>query len=206
MKMIGILNIGINNIGSIKNAIETLGYDTKVLISNNDILNCDSIILPGVGSFNHGMSLLKEKEFISPLQQFIEAKKPILGICLGMQLLFDVGFEGGKMPGLGFVQGKVDKIVNNNDLKLPHIGWNEVSKHSEHFIWRDIKDNKDFYFVHSYRVNCKNHFVLGETIYGEVFPSIIAKNSIIGMQFHPEKSQKNGLKFLQNFLSWDGKC
>ena len=206
MKNIGVVNIGINNIGSITNAIETLGYDVKVIIDEKDFDECDSIVLPGVGSFHYGMSILEDKNFIFHLKKFIKFQKPLLGICLGMHLLFEKGFEGGERLGLGFIEGTVDKFKIEKNLKLPHIGWNEVNKCLNHPVWTNIKDHKDFYFVHSYKVSCSKSYIIGKTNYGENFPSIISKNSIIGMQFHPEKSQNNGLKILQNFLSWDGKC
>lgn len=206
MKNIGIVNIGINNIGSIKNAIETLGFDPKVIVKHSDFKECDTIILPGVGSFQYGMDILEKKNFVLPLKSFVDQKKPILGICLGMQLLFEKGFEGGERLGLGFIEGLVRKFDIKKSFKLPHIGWNEVDKCNDHTIWKNIKDHQDFYFVHSYRVETNETFVLGKTDYGGTFPSIISKGSIVGMQFHPEKSQKNGLKILQNFLSWDGQC
>ncbi len=197
--MIVVIDYGMGNIGSIKNALEFLGADVLVSDKYRDISNASHIILPGVGSFGDGMANLRGRGLIEILEkEVIEKGKPFLGICLGMQLLAEEGEEGGLNKGLGWVQGRVRKI--NTNLRLPHIGWNDVVLEKEHTLFNDIS-SRVFYFVHSYSFGFKNsEDVIASCQYGEIFPVVLAKDNIMGVQFHPEKSQKSGLKLLKNFL------
>lgn len=206
MSLIGIIDVGIGNIGSLKNAIYELGFDTCLVDSSDMLVKCDSLILPGVGSFSHGMRALKAANLIESITTHVRKKKPLLGICLGMQFLFDQGNEGGDQDGLGFIPGFVERFKENPSLCIPHVGWNEVIQVKNHKLFQGVKAEIDFYFVHSYHIRCNSTYVLGKTDYGESFPSVVSNNNVIGMQFHPEKSQKNGLRILENFCLWDGKC
>jgi len=206
VSLIGIVDVGIGNIGSLKSAVYELGFEV-CLVSNPDSLNnCDSIILPGVGSFSHGMSAIKKANLLKAINIHVDNEKPLLGICLGMQLLFTSGNEGGMIEGLGLMPGTVKRFKEDSFFRLPHIGWNEVDQLQQHPVFNLVNTGVDFYFVHSYRVECNYEYVIGSTEYGDLFPSIVSSGSMVGMQFHPEKSQKNGLQMLENFCLWDGKC
>lgn len=189
--------------GNVDSVIKAIKYFGKSVILSNDprdIINAGKLILPGQGSFDFGMEQLKNLNLIDLIQKCVEIDRtPILGICLGMQLLADVGYENKKTNGLGFIQGEVKKLETK--LKLPHIGWNEVHFTQNSILFKELENNKDFYFVHSYYFNCLNQEnILAVSDYNFKFPSIIAKKNIYGFQFHPEKSLKNGLKLLNNFL------
>jgi glutamine amidotransferase len=206
MSLIGILDVGIGNVGSLNSAVYELGFDA-CLIDNPDLVsNCDSIILPGVGAFSYGINAIKDAGLLESINAHADKKKPLLGICLGMQLLFSHGYEGGKTKGLNLVHGTVKQFKGGPSLNLPHVGWNEVTQLQSHPIFQGVKTEVDFYFVHSYRVECDPEYIIGSTEYGESFPSVVSSGNVIGVQFHPEKSQKNGLRMLENFCLWDGKC
>ena len=161
------------------------------------------MILPGVGSFNYGMSKLIEKKLYEPLLDSVINKQiPFLGICLGMQMLATKGFENNvETMGLNLIGGDVNKIRSNNKIKLPHMGWNEVDQSKKVRLFENIKNNKDFYFVHSYAFNPKDKSTISSySKYGEKFVSSIEKNNIFGVQFHPEKSLDDGITLLKNFL------
>jgi len=198
--MIGIIDYGMGNIGSIENMLKRI--KTKSIITSNiDTLNkCNKLILPGVGAFDQGMTSLHDGGFISYLNNFaIKQSKPILGICLGMQL-FANSSEEGSLPGLGWIKGKVKKFVfSDYDIKVPHMGWNTIEA-KNNIMFENLPDDKRFYFVHSYYYDCddkKN--IIASTNYGIKFTSAINKNNIWGTQFHPEKSHICGMKLLDNF-------
>ena len=200
MKKICILDYGSGNIQSLKVSINFLDIDCKVSNSKKDIENASHVILPGVGFYRKALEKLKKKidlDFLN--QQIISKGKYFLGICVGMQVLSTTGSENGLSYGLNWIPGKVNKIKCKNII-LPHVGWNDVNfkKHSKFLA--DIKLNT-FYFTHSYAFKCLNKSnILGSTFYGKTFDSIINKNNVYGVQFHPEKSQKSGLSFLKNFF------
>ncbi len=193
------------NTGNVDSLLKAVKISNKsAVISNNkdDILNSKKIILPGQGSFDYGMSQLNNLEIKKIiLEKILNGHTPILGICLGMQLLGNYGYENNlKTEGLGLISGEIKKIPTK--IKLPHIGWNEVKFKKKDKVFKKIKNNKDFYFVHSYYFDCKNKDeILGTTYYDFNFPSIIRRNNIYGFQFHPEKSLNNGLNLLNNFLN-----
>ena len=197
---VAIIDYNTGNVDSVIKAIKI--FDKTVILTNNkkEIENSKKIILPGQGSFHFGMQELQKLDLIDLLKyKVLKEKVPILGICLGMQLFAEVGFEKQRTTGLSFIEGSVKKIPSS--LKLPHIGWNEVSFSKKDPLFDDIDNNKDFYFVHSHYFECsKLKDKLAITNYDFDFPSIIRKDNVVGLQFHPEKSLKNGLKLINNFL------
>ena len=207
--MIAIPNYGLGNVGSLINSLNKI--DVKfTLISNPELLkNFDKIILPGVGTFSKGINKLEMLGWTKPLNQFNSEKKPILGICLGMQLLFDRSdeFNEKNIKGLGFIDGEVKMLKSNSNFKIPHMGWNNIKVKNNHQIFSGISPNVDYYFVHSYACYPKQQKnILSTTNHYESFVSSINKENIIAFQFHPEKSPPSGLKILKNFIEWNYKC
>ena len=203
---VGIINIGLGNIGSLNAALESLGYDPTLISKPSDLIGVTHLILPGVGSFNTAIERLKMNELLDEIKNFSSKGCPVLGICLGMQLLAGSGCEGGEIEGLGLIPGKVIPI-DAPDVRLPHVGWNNVTKILDHKLLANIRNDVDFYFVHGYYFLAETKSnILGTSNYGIEFPSVIARDNVIGVQFHPEKSQDNGLRLLDNFCSWDGTC
>ncbi len=204
--MIGILDLNLGNLKSVFNAIYELGYDPVIVNQTCELELLDHLIIPGVGSYPAAMQHYRASGFDTKLMSYIASGKPILGICLGMQILADSGEEITATTGLGLIPGQVVRFPQDMGLAIPHVGWNSVDFKVEHPIFEGIKNEVDFYFVHSYHYVCSNSaMALGLTNYGINFPSIVGRDNILGVQFHPEKSQKNGLKLLENFCNWDGK-
>lgn len=199
-----IVDYEMGNIHSIKSAINHIGYNNiEVTSSPEIIIDADCIILPGVGAFPDAMERLKSKGLIKPLNVAVHEKcTPLLGICLGMQLLFESSEEKGMTEGLGWIPGKVTYMTPKKKLRVPHIGWNSVELKSEKELFSFLGNDKDFYFVHSLHAKCDDQFILANFYYGEKMVAAVQKNNIVGMQFHPEKSQKNGLMLLESFLTW----
>lgn len=207
MSLVGIIDVGIGNLGSLKSAVYELGFDVGLVREPAGLDECSSVILPGVGSFAHGMQAIEAAGLVIPIRAHVDSGRPLLGICLGMQLLFEEGEEGGIFNGLGLMPGKVRRFDDRPTFQVPHVGWNDVSMLRPHPVLKGIKPGVDFYFVHSYRVECAAEYIVGSTSYGEEFPSIVASaRNIVGVQFHPEKSQRSGLRLLENFCLWDGRC
>jgi glutamine amidotransferase len=203
-KVLGLIDGQSGNIGSIKKAIKDLinekPYQLKIIQGNFNPNNFDKIILPGQGAYATLISNLKKLKIIRPLKQYLDDNKSYLGICVGMQILSDEGHEDQITKGLGIISGKI-KEFSNKKLIIPHMGWNTISVNKADPIVKKNLNEKDFYFVHSYiyeNINKEN--ILGLTTYGKNFPSIINKGNIYGVQFHPEKSHKNGLKLIKNFI------
>jgi len=190
------------NQASVFNAIKNLGYNVKISRTKSDFDESTHLIFPGVGSFPNfinNFNKLNIKDIL--FENILNKKKPILGICVGMQVLSTIGNEFEKIQGLDLIAGEVKKI-NNDKLLLPHIGWNEVKFLKETEITKNFKDNFDFYFVHSYYFDVSDrNSITGVTTYNHEIPCIIEKDNIFGVQFHPEKSQNAGLLLLKNFLS-----
>lgn len=199
--MITIVNYDMGNLGSIQNMLKKLGVKSIVSSSPDDILRAEKLLLPGVGHFSRAMENLERYQLIDALhQKVIYEKTPILGICLGMQLM-TLSSEEGNCNGLGWIKAKTEKFVSfeKSGLKVPHMGWNEVSFKNNHFLSKELIDPR-FYFVHSYRVMCESpDSVLCTTNYGGEFHSGIQHENILGVQFHPEKSHAFGMKLLENF-------
>jgi len=201
-KKILIINYGMGNLRSIWNALKFLNCDP--FISNNpaDLGLADAIILPGVGAFGEAMENLRAADLVSVLDEEVQERgKPVLGICLGMQLMAKTSEESTISPGLGWIPGEVKKMVPQNGIKIPHVGWNNVEITSETKLLSGIETNQNFYFLHSYSFQCPEDFIKARCNYDEYIPAIIQHNNIVGTQFHPERSSKNGLRVLENFVS-----
>ena len=200
--MIVIIDYKTGNIGSLANMLKKIGAKAVVSSNPEEIKKAEKLILPGVGAFDVGMENLKNLGLVSLLKDRVRNKKtPILGICLGMQLFAQKSKEG-TLPGLGWIEGEVKKFkFNNNKFKIPHMGWNTIEIKKEDTLFKNMEGELRFYFVHSYYfVPFKKDNVLATTNYGINFTSIIKKENIIGVQFHPEKSHKFGMKLLDNFV------
>ncbi len=202
--MIVIIDYGAGNLGSIYNMLKKLSVEAKISSDKNDVLQADKLILPGVGSFDFGMSKLEELDLINPLnQRVIEAKIPILGVCLGVQLFCKKSEEGSK-PGLGWFDAKVLRFpaeIDNKKLRVPHMGWDLARPAKESKLFEQMPDDSRFYFVHSYYIRSNDDSdVLAVSKYGLPFHSALEKNNIVGVQFHPEKSHKFGKNIYRNFL------
>jgi len=198
--MIGIIDYKMGNIGSVKKAFKRLKIDSIITNNYKDLLNVNKIILPGVGNFEKGIENLHRLDLINCLNELVIDKKvPILGICLGMQLLCNFSEEGHK-EGLGWIDAKVKKFnFSSTKFKIPHMGWNSIETLNKNPL---IKSNnlEDYYFVHSYFVECNRpENIIGSTNYGIQFVSMLNKQNIYGTQFHPEKSHRQGLAILENF-------
>ena len=200
--VINILDISCGNLGSLINVLNFLNIKNKIINSPKEILESESLILPGDGSFKI-MNFLEKKNYIFALNKYAQSNKPLLGICLGMQFFSNKSMEDESIKGLGWIPGEVKKFETKKNFKVPHIGYNAIIIKQNHKILEDIKNFSDFYFVHSYYYSAfseKN--ILANTNYSINFPSIIYKKNIIGTQFHPEKSQENGIQFLKNFYNF----
>jgi len=208
MKNIVIIDYNLGNIKSIVNAFQNFKIELTISDKKEEILNADALILPGVGSFSQGMKNLKEKDLIETIQEYSKTGKPLLGICLGMQLLFSKSFEFGESDGLDIIKGSVEKLDVPKNTKLPHISWNEIYQNNkwEDTIFNGLDEYSNVYFVHSYACNPINKdLVLSYTNYfGVEFCSSVNKGQIYGCQFHPEKSSKVGLLIIENFIKLAG--
>lgn len=205
---IGLLKTPIGNLQSAFNALYENGVDPIWVDESFD--NYDDLthlIVPGVGHFRAVMNHLDSRGFSDRIRAFANSGRPTLGICVGMQALATTGTEGGESRGLGLIDAIVERLPEGPGLALPHVGWNTVALQRDHPVFAELKPNRDFYFVHSYGVRTKApETALGISHYGRDFASIIGRDNIVGFQFHPEKSQINGLRLLENFCNWDGKC
>ena len=203
MKII-IIDYGLGNLHSVLGAVQKLGFHAKITNNLSEIEKADKLILPGVGAFEDGIVNLRKSNLISCLDFLVnKKKKPILGICLGFQLLANDSNEFGFHEGLGWVNASVKKlnIKIEKKLRVPHVGWNNLLKQKKSVLWDDVPDDALFYYVHSYHMECYNEeIVIAKCNYGYEFVSAIQQDNIYGTQFHPEKSQFYGLKVLKNFI------
>lgn len=201
--MIVIVDYGVGNLGSIANMLKKIGATATIASDPAVIREADKLILPGVGAFDHGMENLSERGLIPLLNSVVLEKRiPVLGLCLGMQLLTTKSEEG-QLPGLGWVDAETVRFKFDEThayLKVPHMGWNTLEICRSHPLFTDLESDSRFYFVHSYHVTCnREDEILAKTIYGYPFASVIGKDNIMGVQFHPEKSHKFGMNLLKNF-------
>ncbi len=196
--MIAIINSGIANVRSVQKGFEVMGFRAKVIEDPRDLKGASAIVLPGVGAFQKGMDYLGEKGFHEPLNRWIETGRPLLGICLGFQLLCGVSEEFGLHQGLNIFSGRVKRFPKGQ--KVPHMGWNSIQVEKKIPLLEGISEGSYFYFVHSYFLDSPDRSVVAATTdYGVTFPSIITRDNVYATQFHPEKSQKLGLRILRNF-------
>ena len=203
MSVISIIDYGVCNLGSIRNMLRKLGFQSELVAAAAGLAEARKIILPGIGAFDHGVAALRERGLIEPLRgKALEEKVPLLGICLGMQLLGH-GSEEGSSPGLGVIDGKCVKFrVDESGLRVPHMGWNEISSKRSDPILEGLGPGSRFYFTHSYYLKCDSSSdVLASTHYGLDFASAIQRGNVRGVQFHPEKSHRYGMALLRNFAS-----
>jgi len=200
--VIAIIDYGVGNLRSITKSVEILGGNPVITTDKRVVAEADGIILPGVGAFKPAIKMLKDSGLFKVIKNFVAKDKPILGICLGMQLFFSKSTEGGNTKGMNLIKGTVEKLPNTE--KLPQMGWNNVSFQISNLksqIFRDVKNKSYFYFVHSYYCNpIDKKTIIATTDYAQVFPSIIQNGNIFGTQFHPEKSSEQGLQLLKNFV------
>lgn len=200
---IGIINYGLGNLHSVAGAVERLEHQPLISSNPDELASCAKLILPGVGAFGKGMQNLRECGLIDPLTGIvIQQKKPVLGICLGFQLLCKQSEEFGTHEGLGWLDADVKRInTAGKDLRLPHVGWNDLEQTADSILFQDIPTEALFYYVHTYCVKPNQPGLsVGECEYGERFTAVMQQDNIFGTQFHPEKSQWWGLKLLENYL------
>lgn len=207
--MITIVDYKAGNLTSVKLAFEHIGQEVQITDEPEVIACAGSVVFPGVGAAKSAMQNLRTLGLIEPLREIISKGVPFLGICIGMQLLFDSTEENGGTECLGFLPGRVKKFApSEQTCKIPQMGWNSVKLAAKHPLFEGVEDESEFYFVHSYYpAPDKNDMVIGRTDYADVvFASIAGAGNIAAMQFHPERSGRIGLKVLENFCRWDGKC
>jgi glutamine amidotransferase len=202
--MIAIVDYNMGNLASVKNAFAKLGKDTVVESDPAKFKDYDKLILPGVGAFGDAMEHLKERNMVNAIKEFAASGKYVLGICLGMQLLFESSEEFGHHEGLGLIKGKVvafDESKFSEPLKVPHMGWNRMFT-TDHSLFKNLDEEHYLYFVHTYHAVCADkEDIIGTTNYGYDFASAVAHDNVMGIQPHPEKSHKNGLAILENFIN-----
>lgn len=198
--MVAIIDYGAGNLSSVKKALDYLGSESEITQNKDKILSASHVILPGVGSFGDAMASMEERGLVDTVKQAAR-KKNFLGICLGLQLLFESSEESPGVDGLGILKGKIVSIPKNKGLKVPHIGWNSVSLKQKGGIFKNINDDSYFYFVHSFYLDgADEDVVAGVTNYGVEIECAVQKGKLCATQFHPEKSSKAGLTLLKNFL------
>ncbi len=196
-----IIDYGMGNLTSVQRALEEVGAACFISDLPRDIKDAGSIVLPGVGAFKEGMKNLKSSGMADVIVEATNEGVPLLGICLGMQLLATKGYEGGETDGLNLIPGTIREMQAQAGERIPHIGWNEINHCQDHLMYEGIKDLTDFYFVHSYHFDNDDNHAVTTTPYAGGFTSSVAHNNIWGTQFHPEKSSKAGLKLLENFIN-----
>ncbi len=198
--MIQIVDYGMGNLRSVQKAFERLSVPAQICTRPEDLRECEKLVLPGVGAFRDAIAELRRQEFVEPIKAHIAAEKPFLGICLGLQLLFDVSYEDGTWDGLGVVPGEVVRFPDTAGLKVPHMGWNRVKPAHDCALLAGVPSDSYFYFVHSYYVVPRDESAIaGRTEYGQTFTSVLQRGRMFATQFHPEKSQEYGLRLLKNF-------
>ena len=206
MKKIVIIDYLINNLWSVQSALNSLGYNYKISNDSEVIKDSSHLILPGVGAFGNAIKQLEEYNLRKPIIEYAKLNKPLLGICLGMQILLTTSYEFGVHKGLGLIDGEVVKISNKKSekIKIPHIGWNNLNiLATDHPLFADIREGAHAYFVHSYGFECAaaaNRLATAD--YGGPVTAAIGRDNMVGTQFHPEKSQSVGLRLIANFLKW----
>ncbi len=200
-----VIDYGLGNLHSVRRGVESVGASVLVSDDPKALDSAERVIIPGVGGFGDGMRLLRERGWVEPLRRaLLEDKVPCLGICLGMQLLADRGYEGRREEGLGVIPGEVVKLEPvSREQRVPHVGWNEVTPNREDTLFAGIEPGTDFYFVHSYQFRLRDSGdCVAQTEYCGTFASAVRRGSVFGVQFHPEKSSHAGRRLLQNFVAY----
>ena len=201
---VALIDYGAGNQASVARAFKYIGANVFVLSRPQSMQKYSHIVLPGVGSFKSSIKKIRELNWDECLIDIAKSGKPLLGICLGMQLLFTEGYEDGFSFGLDIIPGEVNSFSFDPKifkLSIPHVGFDTVKVKNDSMLFKNFSETLDFYFTHSYRAICSDKYTASETIYGENFVSTVEKDNVVGTQFHPEKSQKNGLNLLKNFLN-----
>lgn len=215
MNNVAVIDYGMGNLHSVAKAVESLSTDVRVTVTSDaeQILNADRIIFPGVGAIRDCMAEIRRLGVDKIVASAFAEKRPVLAICVGMQALMERSEENGNVDCLNMLPGQVLRFgggkalldANGQRLKVPHMGWNQVTQTQAHPLWHNVENDTRFYFVHSYYVQAGNHDqVAGTSEYGQVFTAALSQGSLFAVQFHPEKSQHAGLQLLNNFLHWDG--
>ena len=200
--MIKIVDYGMGNLRSVQKAFEKLGVQATICSNASELPDAEKMVLPGVGAFRDAIGELQKQGMVEPIREHVESDKPFLGICLGLQLLFDVSYEDGRWEGLGVIPGKVVRFEDQPGLKIPHMGWNRLQIAAQPGLLSGIPNDSYFYFVHSYYVVPEDDsVVVGRTEHGTRFVSAIGRGNLFATQFHPEKSQRVGLQLLSNFAA-----
>lgn len=196
-----VIDYGVGNHQSVINALKILGYTYTVSFDKKDIESAERYILPGVGAFGEAMMNLNKRDIIGTLKkEVLENKKPLLGICLGMQVLAEDSLEDGLHTGLGFILGHVVRIRDKNAIRVPHVGWNEVNIYKRDPLFSSISKGTRFYFDHSYHFETEKKYIAATCSYGEEITAAVQHKNIYGIQFHPEKSQTSGLRLIRAFM------
>lgn len=205
MVQVAIIDYGVGNLRSVEKAFAATGCEAVVSGEEEVLRGAHRLVLPGVGAFGACAKALRERGFERLVREKVEEGTPLLGVCVGMQLLFEESDEFGATPGLGLLPGRVRRF--SDELVVPHVGWNRVAARQSHALFNDVTPESFFYFVHSYYCEPKDQSVVaGETEYGVRYASVVAKGNICGVQFHPEKSQESGLRLLRNFARLNTRC
>lgn len=206
--MIAIIDYGVGNLRSVEKAFQFIGSEAVVSSNPDFILSADAVVLPGVGAFADAMESLRKAQMVDVVKKVVESGRPFLGICLGMQLLFDYSEEGGaRVEGLGIFKGAIRQLPQEMDLKVPHMGWNSIGIKKDSPLFRNLPENPYVYFVHSYYLTAENkEMVAATTRYGMEFDVAVAADNVFATQFHPEKSGEVGLTLLKNFTALTGGC
>jgi glutamine amidotransferase len=200
--MITIVDYGMGNLRSVQKGFERVGSEARITSESSAIGAATKLVLPGVGAFGDAMTGLRERGLIEPICEYVASGRPFLGICLGLQLLFDRSHEDGIFPGLGIIPGEVVRFRDREGLKVPHMGWNQLRIRRPSTVLDGVEDGSFVYFVHSYyAVPAESSVTTAETDYPDAFTSIVSRDNIFATQFHPEKSQQVGLRLLRNFAS-----
>ena len=200
MSRIAIIDYQMGNLRSVQKGFEKVGHAATITSDRAELAAADKIVLPGVGAFGDAIAELTRRDLVEPIKDAVASGKPFLGICLGLQLLFDVGYEGGEFEGLGILPGKVVRFELPRELKVPHMGWNRGTIRQRAPVLEGISDGAFFYFVHSYYVVPNDTDVVAvEAEYGHPFCAAVCRGNLFATQFHPEKSQADGLRLLKNF-------
>lgn len=205
--MIAIIDYDAGNIKSVQKALVSLGQEIQVTRDAQEILSADKVILPGVGHFGDAMEKLHRYGLVDVIYQIVEQKKPLLGICLGLQLLFERSDEAPGVEGLGVLKGEVLRLPDQEGLKIPHMGWNSLHLQNDGRLFREIPEDTYVYFVHSYYLKADDErIVKAITQYSTCIHASVEQGNVFACQFHPEKSSTWGLKMLENFANLDGRC